>query len=261
MTAMTINADGAHRADASLAGKLRRRAVRFAHRRRAARSPERRLLSLSFDDAPASAFHAGGEILREKGAVATYFVCAGLDGLSGPMGAYGTRADALAAHEAGHEIACHTYSHMDVGAADPEDVEADLDRNASTLWSWSLPRPVTFAYPFGDVGFASKSLAAQRFHIARALHHGLLHAGSDCAQAPAVGVEGDEGEALAHRWMTRLSQESAGWLILFSHAVQEGPTPFGMSKSALAGIIDGARDHGFEIVTVAEGARRLGAGA
>lgn len=261
MTAMAINADGTHRADSSITGKLRRRAVRFAHRRRAARSPERRLLSLSFDDAPASAFHAGGDILREKAAPATYFVCAGLDGLSGPMGAYGTRSDALAAHAAGHEIACHTYSHMDLGAADDEDVQADLDRNTDMLWSWGLPRPATFAYPFGDVGFASKALAARRFHLARALHHDLIHAGSDLAQAPAVGVEGDDGEALAHQWMARLAQASEGWLILFSHAVTDRPSPFGMSGAALAGIVDAARDRGFDIVTVAEGARRLGVGA
>ena len=261
MTAMAINADGTHRADPSLGGKLRRRAVRFAHRRRAARAPERRLLSLSFDDAPASAFHAGGEILREKAAPATYFVCAGLDGLGGPMGAYGTHADMLAAHAAGHEIACHTYSHMDVGAAADEDVEADLDRNTAMLWSWGLPRPTTFAYPFGDVGFASKALATRRFHLARALHHGLLHAGSDLAQAPAVGVEGDGGEALAHQWLGRLAEASEGWLILFSHAVTDQASPFGMSKAALAGIVDEARDRGFEIVTVAEGARRMGSGA
>ena len=39
----------------------------------------------------------------------------------------------------------------------------------------------------------------------------------------------------------------------------EGAVPFGMSRDALIGIVDRAQAQGFEIVTVAEGARRLGA--
>ena len=256
--AMTVNADGTHRADATLKGKLRRRLVRLAHRRAAVRTAARPLLSFSFDDAPASAFREGAPILEAHGMRATYFVCAGLDGLSGPMGDYGTRADIASAHGAGHEIADHTFSHMDVGVADGASVASDLDRNATTLAGWGLPTPATFAYPFGDVGFASKRVAGGRFALARGLHHGIVQAGTDLAQAPAVGVEGDDGEALAHQWLERLSQ-GGGWLILFSHAVTDAPPPFGMSKAALAGLATAAKERGFEVVTVAEGARRVSA--
>ncbi len=259
MNAMTINADGTHRADGSLKGKLRRRLVRLAHRRAATRTPDAPMLSFSFDDAPASAFREGGAILSAKGMRATYFVCAGLDGLSGPMGDYGTRADITAAHAAGHEIADHTFSHADVGEASGEAVAADLDRNATALQGWGVPAPTTFAYPFGDVGFASKRVVGQRFALSRGLHHGLLQAGTDLAQAPAVGVEGDGGEALAQGWLERLSQQR-GWLILFSHAVTACASPFGMSESALAGLADAATRRGFDVVTVAEGARRVRAG-
>ncbi|CAN5222193.1 oligosaccharide deacetylase HfsH [soil metagenome] len=254
--AMTINADGTHRADASLKGKLRRRLVRLAHRRAAGRVPERPMLSFSFDDAPASAFGEGGAILSAKEMRATYFVCAGLDGLSGPMVEYGTRADISSAHAAGHEIADHTFSHMDLGEASAQAVNADLDRNARALSDWGLPAPATFAYPFGDVGFASKRVAGARFQLARGLHHGIVKAGADLAQAPAVGVEGDGGEALAHDWLEQLSQ-GGGWLILFSHAVTDLPSPFGMSKTALAGLADAATERGFEVVTVAQGAARV----
>ena len=256
---MTINADGTHRADSSLKGKLRRRLVRFAYRRPAARGAPRPLLSLSFDDAPASALRDGAAILEAKGVRVTYYVCAGLDGLSGPMGDYGTRADVERAYAAGHEIGCHTFSHMDVGDAPASEVAADLDRNTAALSAWGVPLPETFAYPFGDVGFASKAAAGRRFRLARGLHHGLIEQGADLAQAPAVGIEGDEGEALAHDWMDNLAAASGGWLILFSHGVEASSSPFGMSREALIGIIDRAHAEGFEIVTVAEGARRLAA--
>jgi peptidoglycan/xylan/chitin deacetylase (PgdA/CDA1 family) len=254
---MSINADGTHRADASLRGKLRRRLVRLHARRPAAHAATRPLLSFSFDDAPASALREGAAILEARGMSATYFVCAGLDGLSGPMGAYGTADDLRRAHARGHEIACHTFSHMDVGAASASAVTADLDRNARALAALGLPPPETFAYPFGDVGFAAKGVAGARFRLARGLHHGVVGLGSDLAQAPAVGVEGDRGEALARHWLDRLT-DAGGWLILFSHAVTDAPSAFGMSAQALAALADAATARGVEVVTVREGARRLG---
>ena len=59
--------------------------------------------------------------------------------------------------------------------------------------------PTTFAYPVRRrrAGEPSARLAG-RFGLLRALHHGLVGAGADLNQAPAVGVEGPDGEALAH---------------------------------------------------------------
>ena len=48
------------------------------------------------------------------------------------------------------------------------------------------------------------------------------------------------------------------WLILYTHDVREDPSPWGCTPAALARLIDRARADAFEIVTMAEGARRLG---
>jgi len=89
------------------------------------------------------------------------------------------------------------------------------------------------------------------------VHRGLVEAGSDLNQAPAVGIEGDDGEAVADRWMDLALQRKA-WLILFTHDVRADPSPWGCTPDAFARLIDRAIRDGFEIVTVAEGARRLG---
>jgi peptidoglycan/xylan/chitin deacetylase (PgdA/CDA1 family) len=49
------------------------------------------------------------------------------------------------------------------------------------------------------------------------------------------------------------------WLILFTHDVRETPSPWGCTPAAFERLIDRAVADGFEVVTVAEGARRLGA--
>jgi peptidoglycan/xylan/chitin deacetylase (PgdA/CDA1 family) len=252
-------ADDIYRPDLSLRGKLRRRLVRRLSRRAATIRPARPMVSFAFDDAPASALTTGRAILEQRGLRATYFIAAGLAGSSGHMGRFANRDEILAAASAGHEIGCHTYSHLDCGRAKAREIEADLDRSRETLTAWGLPCPATFAYPYGDVSAASKRLA-NRFTLARALHPGLVDRGSDLNQAPAVGIEGDDGEQTARRWLARV-QENGGWLILFTHGVEPEPTEFSASADALTRLADEALARGLEVVTVAEGTRRMGAAA
>ena len=245
-----------YHADPSLKGKLRRRLVRLRHRRPAARGPGRPMISFAFDDAPQSAFVAGAEVLERRGARGAYFVCAGTAGQTGFVGRLGGAEDVLRVQAAGHEIGCHTHSHLDCGRADARSAATDMDRNAEAYEAWGVPHPRSFAYPYGDVGPGAKRVAADRFALSRALHPGLIEAGTDLAQAPAVGVEGEDGEARARVWMGRARARSA-WLILFTHGVGPTVTPYGCTVAALERLVDEAVAGGFEIVTVAQGARRL----
>ena len=94
-----------------------------------------------------------------------------------------------------------------------------------------------------------------RFSLLRALHHGVIETGADLNQAPAVGIEGAEGEAIAARWLDEAASRK-GWLILFTHDVKDAPSPFGCTPAALERLVDKAVAMGFEVVTAAEGARR-----
>jgi peptidoglycan/xylan/chitin deacetylase (PgdA/CDA1 family) len=245
-----------YHADSSWLGKLRRRAVRLASRR-PARAPSRSMLSFAFDDVPASAAQTGAEILEARGLKATYYVAAALAGTNAATGRMACAQAVQRLSAAGHEIGCHTYSHLDCGQAAARDAVEDVALNADTLAHWGLPRPTTFSYPFGDVAPATKRALAGRFCLMRALHPGLVAGGSDLNQAPSVGVEGPEGEALALRWLRRLAARPA-WLILTTHDVAEHPSPWGCTPATLARLADAAQAAGVEVVTVAEGAARVG---
>jgi peptidoglycan/xylan/chitin deacetylase (PgdA/CDA1 family) len=247
---------GAYHADSSWRAKLRRQAVRLASRR-PARSPPRPMLSFAFDDTPASAATAGAEILERRGLKGSYYVAAALAGTDAPTGRMACADAVRRLAAAGHEIGCHTYSHLDCGQASAHDAVENVARNAETLTAWGLPRPTTFAYPYGDVAAATKRALAGRFGLMRALHPGLVTAGADLNQAPSVGVEGPDGEALALRWLTRLAERPA-WLILTTHDVAEQPSEWGCTPATLARLVDVALAEGIEVVTVAEGAARLG---
>lgn len=247
----------AYEPDRTLKGKLRRRLIRLAHRRPARVKLERPMVSFSFDDAPATACVAGAAVLEARGLRGTYYFAAGLTGREGPMGRFATGEDAARLHEAGHEIGCHTFSHLDCGQSTQEATQADLDQNAEALRTWGVAAPVSFAYPYGDVGAPAKRLLASRFKTVRALHHGLIANGADLNQAPAVGIEGDDGESVALNWLDRAHAQKA-WLILYTHDVSDTPSQWGCSTQALERLVDGAIHAGFDVVTVAEGARRIG---
>ena len=216
------------------------------------------MVSFSFDDAPATATQAGAKALEARGVRGTYYVSAGLAGREGPMGRFATREETMAMRAAGHELACHTFSHLDCGAAPRVVIEADVARNHAALADWGADAATNFAYPYGDVSHAAKSALGPRYQVLRALNHGLIEDGTDLAQAPAVGIEGPDGERTAAAWLARAIRRKA-WLILYSHDISDEPTPWGCTPAALARLIDAAQAGGCDVVTVAEGARRIGA--
>jgi peptidoglycan/xylan/chitin deacetylase (PgdA/CDA1 family) len=250
--------EAVYSADRSLKGKLRRRLARVLTRRPATVTLDRPMVTFSFDDAPVSATTTGARILEERSWRGTYFVAAGLAHKDGPMGTYGAEDDTLRLFQAGHEIACHTFSHLDCGKADGATVAADVDRNQAALKALGLPGSETFAYPYGDVSPAAKRVLDGRYAVLRALHHGVITTGTDLNQAPAVGIEGEDGEAVAARWLDEAARRK-GWLVLFTHDVRDAPSPFGCTPGTLERLADKARDLGFEVVTLAEGAQRIGA--
>jgi len=244
-------------ADRSIVGKLRRRVARLVTQKPATLSGLRRpLLTISFDDAPVSAARDGAAILKKHGVHGTYFISTGLSGQDSHLGQYTTPEDIQALHAAGHEIACHTHTHIDCGRASVRDIAQELQRNHDALRLMGLPSPRTFAYPYGDVSPGAKGLLHDRYLAARALHHGLVTTGSDLNQVPAVGIEGQCGEQTAFTWLDKAAKTRDAWLILYTHDVCENPSDWGCTPAALDRIIDQARTMGFEIVTFEAGARR-----
>ena len=247
-----------HSADRSLKGKLRRRLARLRARRPAPEGPERAIVSFSFDDAPESAVLEGAARLEARGLRGSYFVSMGLAGTVGPMGPNADAGQLRRLMARGHELACHTYSHLDCGQASGEAAAADVERNRAALQELGAAAPACFAYPYGDVSAGAKAALGTRFALLRGLHHGLVRQGGDLNQAPAVGIEGPDGESLALSWIRRAAHERA-WLILYTHDVAPAPSPWGCTPAALDHAIEAAIESGLEVVTVAEGCRRIGA--
>jgi peptidoglycan/xylan/chitin deacetylase (PgdA/CDA1 family) len=65
-------------------------------------------------------------------------------------------------------------------------------------------------------------------------------------------------DAVIETFSPRWAAERKAWLILYTHDVADSPSPWGCTPEALGHIADAAKARGFDIVTAAAGARRLG---
>ena len=249
----------AYVADSSLKGKLRRRLTRLTHRRPMYTRLDRPMITFSFDDAPASAARTGAAMLEARGLRGTYYISAGMIGGASEMGQLADERDIRRLHTVGHEIGCHTLMHLDCAQTAPLEIDRDVAANGRALADLGAPVPQTFAYPYGDVSPEAKQILAPRFFLLRALHHGLVELGADLNQAPAVGIEGEDGPEIAGRWLERAIARRS-WLILYTHDVRDAPSPWGCTPAALERLIDRALAADVEIVTAAEGCRLIGPG-
>jgi len=246
-----------YHADKSLYGKLRRRFAKLAHTRPASMAGVARpMVTISFDDAPSSSARNGAAILRSHGVSGTYFISAGLMAQDSHLGAYTSAEEIRALHGAGFEIACHTYSHLDCGRAAAPEIESDIEENQIVLKNLGIPLPRTFAYPYGDVSTQAKAVVDKRYLASRALHHGLIVAGTDLNQAPGVGIEGKCGEQTAMEWLQRANAMPHSWLVLYTHDVRKNPSDWGCTPEVLNRIVARGLELGFDFVTFAAGAQR-----
>ena len=207
------------------------------------------LVSFTFDDFPRSALDEGGRMLRERGWAGTYFAAGSfcgrrVDGLD-----YFDRDDLVRAAEEGHEIGCHTFGHLRLPQAGPEEIEADLARNAGFV-AEVLPghRLSSFAYPFGDLRLGQKALIARRFPICRGIWPGLNAGRMDFAQLKAVSLERRmSGNVDVEAWLDRAEAER-GWLIFFTHDVSDDPSPYGASRRSFEAAADAVARRGIRVL-------------
>jgi peptidoglycan/xylan/chitin deacetylase (PgdA/CDA1 family) len=123
-------------------------------------------LSITFDDGYLDNIAVAAPILRKLQLPATFFVTTGFVGsqVTPPWDRglpqrldWMSWDDVRALRAQGFEIGSHTDSHLDMGAADPEAVRADLALSRQKLLeALGVPAIGLFAYPFGGPEHISK---------------------------------------------------------------------------------------------------------
>jgi peptidoglycan/xylan/chitin deacetylase (PgdA/CDA1 family) len=198
--------------------------------------------SFTFDDFPKSALTVGGAILERHGARGTYYTAMRLAGTDRSVGRMFDPGDVVAAHRAGHEIACHTYSHLDCRWATTAAIAAEADENRRAVVALlggadAAAAPTNFAYPYGAVSLRAKRALASRFASCRGTGEGINRGAVDLADLLVVTLYAHRFDEAALR--RRIDEAHAGnaWIIFYTHDIAEQPSEFGCTPDQLAAVV------------------------
>jgi len=132
------------------------------------------MVSFTFDDIPVSAATVGAPMLEDYGGRGTFYIAGSLVNRRTDQGD-GIDPDGIVKlRRAGHEIACHTFSHQRAIDLDATAMAAELARNRRFLEG--LDASITlenFAYPYGLATVARKRQLSNSFRSARGILPGV----------------------------------------------------------------------------------------
>ncbi|MBB3211095.1 peptidoglycan/xylan/chitin deacetylase (PgdA/CDA1 family) [Herbaspirillum sp. Sphag1AN] len=209
------------------------------------------VVCFTFDDAPASACQTGARILEQAGARGTFYIAGGLTGHSEQGKPCHTEADLRRLLTAGHELGCHSFSHVRCDTLTAKALQDELDKNAAFLAQLGVDtRRLNFAYPFGAYAYQAKRIGRARFRSSRVTGGGLESGQVDLNALKThrlynVPVDTDSVETL----ISRAAQEQ-GWLIINTHDVEDTPSRYGISPARLEQVVAAALAAGCKLMTM-----------
>ena len=241
-----------------LAGKVTRFLARNVPTKQLTMHNDQPLVSFTFDDAAATACTVGAALLEQHHARGTFYISGAKCGTPSPTGRLATTDQLKALHTRGHEIACHTFSHVPVVAISHQALASDLDQNRFFLHGTLGDIPVrNFAYPYGAISFAAKRFLSQRYDSCRATTPGV---NAEIADLGVLKANALEHSAIGRHDILRLIAETVrrnGWLLFASHDVDDTPSRYGVRPDLLIFALRSALAAGCPLVTVADALRIL----
>lgn len=249
---------------ADLRARLQRLAARGIVLKSHRAANVRPIVSFTFDDVPVTSFTHGARVLDAAGAHGTFYISAGLcaageaAGATTPLTAIGAReCRELAAR--GHEIGCHTFSHRHMRFCSPAALSDEIARNQAFFAAIDPGIKLeNFAFPYNAPTIGSKLLLQRHFHTSRGGVPGVNSGSIDLGFLRAVELWQETCEAQIRNWIDAAAKEN-GWLIFFSHDINERPTRWGITPALLASAVAYAKDSGCDVASVREALALVGA--
>ena len=210
------------------------------------------LVSFCFDDFPRTAYSLGGMILKSFGAHGTFYASPGLIGTSNTLGEQFTREDVSSLIADGHELGCHTYSHVSCRSLPFVSFQSEVKRGRAKLLALTGYDPANFAYPFGHISLRSKRVIGEQMCSCRGIYGGINQHFADLNLLRANSLYGDVDQFPRMEALISRNVNHGGWLIFYTHDVRENPSAFGCTPALLDRTLLHAMKKGCRIASVRE---------
>jgi peptidoglycan/xylan/chitin deacetylase (PgdA/CDA1 family) len=238
----------------NLRGAVDRRISRFLSAKFLQMRNSRPIVSFTFDDVPRSAATTGMRILEAAGACGTFYVAGALCGKDVDGKLCASQDEICTLTERGHEIGCHTFSHVSVAELTSQALQLDLERNAGFIRSVCGDLVLSnFAYPFGDVSPSQKRRLQSMFASCRAagrIHRGVNVGHADLALLKSVALYSDELDRPEILKLVEYTKRHNGWLIFYTHDVEATASKHGTTAELLEFCLAQARKAECDILTI-----------
>ncbi len=236
-----------------------RKAARHSRSKPFAMRKTASLVSFTFDDVPASAYTNGAAILEHYGLRGTFYVTAGTLGQMDTDWRVVDREQVSALHHRGHEIGCHTFSHVGVDSLNARMLDEECRRNREVLRELCAGLEITnFCYPFGRVSLPRKLQLDDRFDSCRGIYEGINAGIVDLTLLRVVELY---DRTLTRDKLDRLLRETRarnGWLIFYTHDVAEPPSWIGSSPRLLRETVEAVRAENMRCLPIREALVSIG---
>jgi peptidoglycan/xylan/chitin deacetylase (PgdA/CDA1 family) len=190
-------------------------------------------VSFTFDDVPDSAYTNGAAILEQHGTRGTFYIAAGTLGDRDEHWRVIDRGQVRALYDRGHEIGCHTFSHVGVDRLNARMMDEECRLNGEALHALCPGIAITnFCYPFGRVSLPRK-LQLRRFDTCRGIYEGINAGIVDLALLRVIELYDRTLTREKLERVLRETRERNGWLIFYTHDVAATPSWIGCSPGLL----------------------------
>ena len=209
------------------------------------------IVSFTFDDVPKSAFENALPLLEKRGFKGTWYVCGGYLGemFDGKLNL--SEDDVYKLVELDHEIGCHTYGHLSLWKTKEQDLIKDLDKNKEVLEHITgAGKIISFAYPYGRVGYRIKDVIKDSYSIARGTK-GIANIGrTDLYELSAVSLCNEYLSINRIRGYLEDTIEKKGWIIFYTHEVETNYGKYGCSPEYYQRLLDLVEDYKMKTMSV-----------
>lgn len=222
--------------------------------RRLPNNKKQAVISFTFDDVPRSAFNNAVPILNKHDIKATFYVAMGLtNDTCDEQEGYLRPDEIIKLHQLGHNIACHTYEHYMLDAGSAQELAADSKKNVASLKKLlGLEQIEHFSYPFGQVNFSLKKMLAKEYKTMRSSRPGINLKKTDLNLLKATSIYSPSFNKKNLQKLIEQTIAEHGWLILYTHGVNEHPDNYSCTPEQLAWVVDECRKSSAKILSISD---------
>jgi peptidoglycan/xylan/chitin deacetylase (PgdA/CDA1 family) len=203
------------------------------------------IVSITMDDGWASAHDAALPIMKRYSVVSTQYLVSGFLGTKNYM----KPGQVYDFTKAGHDVAAHTFDHLDLTRLSDKDIEMQLDLPKSGLSKCYGPVN-DFAAPYGNFDIRTTTQTKERYETGRSTTVGYNTADMfNPYELKVQNITSKTTPAEIQAWLDSAKQ-SKTWLILVYHQVDNSDTEFARKPADFENDIKAIVASGIKVQTV-----------